>query len=215
MAAFDSGRRAHAARALVEVDRASFADRAMAAVREAGLRRVAVLWCGWPQKMVGSMETAAARHGLTLRREWQQFVTPHEEGIPARLAVRLLSSGPRSRRPQALVIGDDSLTATAWREREAMGLASGRDPLVISHANYQRPPSRRHPIRWIGFDAHEWIREAVAALEAWRPGDPVRRLRLPARTPGEVAAAHRRARRHPPGLRDAPPASAAAATPTR
>ncbi len=193
VAAFDSSRRAHAARVLVEIDRASFADRAMAAVREAGLRRVAVLWCGLPQKMVGSMETAAARHGLTLRREWQQFVTPHEEGIPARLAVRLLSSGPRSRRPQALVIGDDSLTAAACRELATMGLTDRRDPFIVSHTNYPQPPGLHLPVRWLGFDAHEWFRTAVEALEHLDPDEPCRRIPLPARFLEEVEEAHREA----------------------
>ncbi len=187
----------------IDLDRRSLIRRAMDLVREAGHTRLAVLWGGEPHRAEPAVEREAARHGIACPARWRQFAMVRHEA-PTRHLVRVLFEAPRARRPQALFVGDDSLTGIAWRELEAMGLASGRDPFVVSHANYPRAPSRRRPIRRLGFDAHEWIRVAVAALEAWRPGDPQRRLRLPARTPEEVAAAHRRARRRPVPLPGAP-----------
>ncbi len=197
VAAFGSFAPRHDADALISYDQPSFFDRAMGAVRAGGFRRAAVILGGYPSGAEAGLAEAVERHGVVCPPEWRQYTLLAVQDTPVRNLVRLLMAGPRSRRPQALVVGDDSLSAAVCRQLQALGFEPGRSPLVVSQTNYPQPYAPDLPVRWLGFDAHEWFRAAVEALEARRPGAPVLTINLPSRFPEEVEAAHLRARSLP------------------
>ncbi len=176
--------------AVVEPHMAAFVRRALDCVREGGRRRAAFLWYRSPAGAEEIVAAEAAVRGIDCPPRWRQYLSdPSETGI-ANL-VHLLMEAPRARRPQALVVADDILTAVVCRKLAAMGLGSGTDPLVVALANYPRPRGPDLPVRWLGFDAFEWYRVCVESMEAWCPGSPCHRVGLPARYPEEVPEAHR------------------------
>ncbi len=179
--------------AVVAPDRASFVRRALDLVVEARRTRVAFLWYQEPRGADEVVEREAALRGLRCPPFWRHYFSDPSD-IAVAHVVHLLMEGSRARRPQALVVADDMLTGVVFRKLWEIGLGSGSDPLVLSLANYPQVPAPELPVRWLGFDACEWLRLCVDTLHGWYPGSPCLHVNLPARLAEEIPGERRFAR---------------------
>ncbi len=160
-----------------------FDARAMAWLRAAGRRRLAVIRGPVHQDEdagVPRLLETARQHGLECRPHWIQDVHLELRSAAARAAQLLFHPGQRER-PDALLIADDNLVEHATRGLCELGLRIPRDVTVVAHANFPWPTPSAVPVRRVGYDIARMLRECLAVLEAQRRGAmPAAVTRLPA-----------------------------------
>lgn len=150
-----------------------FDARALAWLRAAGRRRLAVLRGPVPQgddAGVSRVLKTARQHGLACRPYWIQDVHLELRTAAARAAQLLFHHGQRER-PDALLITDDNLVEHATRGLCELGLRIPRDVTIVAHANFPWPTPSAVPVRRVGYDIARMLRECLAVLEAQRRGE--------------------------------------------
>jgi DNA-binding LacI/PurR family transcriptional regulator len=153
-------------------------DRAVEHLASRGKRRLAMLHTAQHDDPTGGRDleqrfVAAVRaRRLSTRVQWVQFVSP-QIAWSAQRFVGLLMLAPRDQRPDGLLIGDDHLVEAATRGLVSAGVRVPRDLEVVAHCNWPLPPLPVTPVKFLGFDARQFLRQAITSLEAQRRGDAV------------------------------------------
>ncbi len=151
---------------------------ALAHVREAGCRRVAVLLAATDHGLggaEGSYERLAAlaeEHQLELRRSWLQSVHPHLPTWTSHVVQAVFDPAlPARQRPDALLVHDDNLVADAQRGLVAVGLADGLKVKLVAHCNLPSAPPQVMPMWRVGLDARDLFAACVQVIQALRRGE--------------------------------------------
>lgn len=152
-----------------------FREKALDRFKKEGRSRVAVL--GTPGLMTGSgfIESTtkeAEKRGMSCPEIWQQAMDIDGQA-GARNLTKLLFSGQGGERPDAFMITNDNLVASASQGLAETGLRVPEDVLVIEHCNFPHPPDSAVPAVRLGYDIGEVMRVCMDLIDAQRRGDPV------------------------------------------
>ncbi len=174
----------------VNVDKRSFATRALDYLTGQGCRRIAVLdgaamfrqpserlyWLG-----------ELARRGVNSGSHWVQAVDVTYPQC-AISAVELLFYSGNSHRPDALIIADDNLVESATTGLLHAGVKTADQVKIVAHCNFPWPKSGALPTKRLGFDMREWLQACFECMDQQRHGhSPLSMQRVPARFEEELA----------------------------
>ncbi len=151
----------------LKIDNAAFAARAVEYFVKKGRRRVAALCQGaeGPSKMIEHFAAAAAAHsGVTAPPEWQIGIQNFNAGGNI---VRLLMSLPASKRPNALLVGDDHLVEHVTRGLIESGVKVPGDLEVVAIWNWPNPPPRFLDFTFLGYDVDQLVKLSVDAIDTF------------------------------------------------
>ncbi len=149
-------------------DWTAFFDRAFAYFANSGRRRVAVFHPS-SQRQKRCPQSILQRHGLVSHPHWQPSIHIHNRECAWHFS-RLLLDRPASDRPDALLIADDNLAASALQGVVAGGHVIGQDLDVVVHCNWPTEDEPVLPIRRLGFDNVRLLKTAVDRLRQMRLG---------------------------------------------
>ncbi len=127
----------------------------------------------------------AAKCGMTVKPWWIQGIHP-DVAHCARGLVQLLFQGPKTERPDALMIMDDSLVESATNGIADAGLASPRDIHVVGFCNFPEPPPAAVPVKFIGMNVLTFLDTCLESLDRQRDGKKVRPLTVISSDEGEI-----------------------------
>jgi DNA-binding LacI/PurR family transcriptional regulator len=159
----------------LHVDMDSFYRRAFALAREAGRRRLAVIYGNvpWGQWTPERFACEAAEAGLRLEPYRLAPVGGHAPQATVAFAVQAMMALQGDRRPDALVIADDNYLLAAAGGLMSADVQVPRDLLVIAHTNFPLPGDTPGlPVTHLGFDLGAMIDHAVDILGTQRDGQP-------------------------------------------
>lgn len=138
-----------------------------------GRRRIAFLTTPTHGPCPWLAEIAAA--GLQTRPEWWVDLPPLA-AESARAVARLLCSGGREQRPDALIITDDNLVPHAGAGILDAGLQVPRDLAVAAHANAPFPTFAPFPCLRYGPDVNELLAAGLAEIRRLAAGGSPRAI---------------------------------------
>jgi DNA-binding LacI/PurR family transcriptional regulator len=152
----------------VTYDEPAFLRLALARLRAAGCRRVALLTV--PAQHGGErLEAELAAHGLEAPAHWRLTVHPsHAES--ARACIHLLLHGDNRRRPDGLLVGDDNLFVHALAGIGDAGLRIPADLAVVAHANFPDPLAPSPGVLRLGYDARTTLATCLQLIDDQRAG---------------------------------------------
>lgn len=140
-----------------------FFARALAELRSAGCRRVALTVPELPAAWEAAFNEELARRQLVTRPYWHQCV-PLSDTACARRITHLLFAATPGDRPDGLIIADDNLVEAAEAGLMDAGVCVPEDARVIAQCNFPWPTPSPLPVRRLGFDMHTLLRHALAIL---------------------------------------------------
>src|SRR5262249_23595215 len=140
-------------------------------------KRIAVLVRGLFPKFEELMDQFAATYRLAIPRHWQQVV-PVTVPAAIRNCVRLLMHGPKSQRPDGLLICDDNYAEDAQAALVETGVRVPTDLTVVTHCNFPWPPPNVLPVRRLGYDIRLALKTCIQVLDRQRRGEKVARENL-------------------------------------
>ncbi len=98
----------------------------------------------------------------------------------AKHAVQLLMQGTVDERPDALLITDDNLIEGATAGLVSAGVDVPEEVEVVGRANFPLPAEPALPIKHLGYDWHEVLKESINMIDQMRRGEePPRVNRVP------------------------------------
>lgn len=163
-----------------------FVDLAVERLHRHGCKRIALLVIsGMPADTADRFAAALGRLGLRYDPEHIQGLAMDQPHWTRHL-VRLLLSGDPARRPDGLVIHDDTLGPDVMSEIAAMGIAVPRDLKLVLHSNFPSLAPAALPAERLGYDILDLLRRAVASLGARRRGDSGKDVPMPIRFEEEL-----------------------------
>ena len=166
----------------IYIDRQSFLDQSLDALKAEGVDRVALLASYLPAW--SKFTEAAEARGMQTRRYWQHAGWGDEV---SRL-VELLFSPDQRCVPDGLVIADDNLVNQTVVGLLRAGIGVPEQLKLVAHCNWPAPLPSSLPAVRLGFDVNELLRRCVETLLRQRHGEKVEAVQLlPARV--EPAAA--------------------------
>ena len=169
----------------------SFMARALDYLASRGRRRVAFLNRSQLnqvrlEKWQHVLRTLASERGMTFEPYWMLAVGM--EGT--RNMIQLLFEPGRPNRPDALFITDDNLVEHATAGLVAAGVRVPEDVDVVAHCNFPWPVPSAVPIKRLGYDAREVLRQCMSVIDMQRQGQtPPKQVFVEAVFEEEVAAA--------------------------
>lgn len=159
-------------------DLSSFYRRALQRLRAQGRTRVGLISARWAEQAWEQQFPALCREfGLASDPCLVQFPNLGHASSAAQ-SVRLLLSLPDAQRPDALIIDDDHLVASATAGVQAAGFADSARLGVMAFANYPNVQPAAVPVDVLGFDAAKILDHCIRVIEQKRQGHAV-----PAATP--------------------------------
>jgi DNA-binding LacI/PurR family transcriptional regulator len=183
----------------LQLEAASFIDRALDHFRARGRRRVALLAVpGHGGDFHRRFLAGLAARGMETRPYWTQTVSPGSADAACRLAHLLLQPN-QAELPDALLISDDNLVEHATAGLIAAGAGVPEVCEVVAHCNFPWPTPSVLPVRRLGYDARQALRLAMAEIDRQRRGEPPSAsIPIPALFEDEVEGAVDRAVHRPP-----------------
>ncbi len=175
LVAITSGANYYAA-SQVKIDIDSFAVEAVACLKKAGVRSAAIFCYGHElyECHLATLLAHAAAAGIETRPEWThgfEIISPRWARNVATLLFNC-SVGPR---PEALVICDDNLVASATQGLLDAGVDRSGGLTVVAHANFPMVTPSAVSAWRIGFDVPKMLAVAADMIDRLRPA-PTRRL---------------------------------------
>jgi len=155
---------------IVYPDLAAFDRRAVSELKRQGRKRVAVLFTGLHTPDLEAVESMGAlirEFGMDTRPELMLSI-PYWHESWGKHYVQLLLSLEKNLRPDALIIHDDNLVASALAGVDACGVRMPQDLSIVAHCNYPlRQPSRPGLLR-LGFDMGRLLTTSLDYLNRMR-----------------------------------------------
>jgi len=154
----------------IELDGASFMNKAMDALARQGKKRVAVILTPplstsrtWNEQF----EAALARNNMETRPYWR---IEANQTVPrtTRACAQLLMMLPPAERPNALLVADDNLVEQATTGLIDSGVKVPRDIAVVAHCNFPWPTPSAVPVSRLGYDAREVLRACISVIDQQR-----------------------------------------------
>ncbi len=176
----------------VNVDKKSFATRALDYLTGQGCRRIAVLdGSGMFRQPAERLYwlSELARRGVNSGSHWVQAVDVIYPQC-AISAVELLFYSGNSHRPDALIIADDNLVEPATAGLLNAGVPTPEEVKIVAHCNFPWPKSGALSTKRLGFDIREWLQACFECIDQQRQGvTPASMHRVPARFEEEITVA--------------------------
>lgn len=93
----------------------------------------------------------------------------HETGRPIlkRNLIRLLFSGPSSKRPDSLIVLNENLLPFVHDALQELSLLPGEDVMIASHCNYPFPKKPLPRVEYFIFDAREMLEKCFEIFSAY------------------------------------------------
>jgi len=163
-------------------DTPRFFERAVDYVKQNGRQRAAVLnTAQQPNALKTSNEESATsaieQAGLTTHPFWFQAAHPMARQR-IRQVVHLMMQPAQPDRPDAMIVGDDTLVEPATQGLNDAGMRVPADIEVVAQCNYPLQPPAATPVTWLGFSALSVLERCCQSLEAARRGETRQRLQL-------------------------------------
>jgi DNA-binding LacI/PurR family transcriptional regulator len=154
----------------VSTTEAKFAERAVAWLRDQGRHRLAVLCADIAlREWQHTLARLVPQYGLEHRPYWLQAVhLQHSEC--GRRCLHLMFQPEQGVRPDALIIADDNLLEAATTGLVDAGVAVPQALSVVAHANFPWPTPAQVPVRRLGYDAGDFLRLLLQAVDDQRRG---------------------------------------------
>jgi DNA-binding LacI/PurR family transcriptional regulator len=149
-----------------------FIEKALDYLLGRGRRNIALLTStsGWDHDHGIHIRNVLASSNAHCPPHWQ--IPVHiETPQTAQSVVRLLMHGHE--RPDALIVTDDNLVDDAVAGLVVEGVRVPDDLEVVAHCNFPWPPTKALPIRRLGPDIGEMMRESIAAIDRLRRGQAI------------------------------------------
>ena len=168
--------------ASVYVDQASFLDRAIDHLVARGRKHIAHLLGSGAARVVEELERRIQSKSVETRRYWIQRFPPRTPYASAQNIVDLLMRLDGDKRPDALIIHDDNMIEHAIAGLLTAGVNVPEDLEIVAHCNFPTPVPSPLPLRRLGFDCRQIIRECLTLLDAQRDGKVIapKLVRVPA-----------------------------------
>lgn len=146
-----------------------------------GCRRIAHLQLEVPG-MESPQEFAhrLQRMGLETQPYWVQRVTIGHSASPAANLVHLLMQLEGEKRPDALVVYDDTLLEPVVAGLLSCNIKVPADLEVLSLANFPSPRPEGVPVRRLGYDWFELLSKSIEVIRLARQGQRPEQLLIPA-----------------------------------
>ena len=146
----------------LSMDNETFVRKALARLKETGAKRIAVLSFPKANPSIDHASRLMDEYGLLSKPEWQIRMDNPEI---ATQIVRLMLSADKDRRPDGLLLLDDHLTEHAAKGIVSEGIKVPDELKVLSHCNWEMPPSRPFPIELLGYDSSIVLRLGLKAID--------------------------------------------------
>ncbi|MFZ2656586.1 MAG: GntR family transcriptional regulator [Victivallales bacterium] len=158
-------------------DGISFQEKALGCMKSRGRRRIAVIGhsgisnLNWLDKL--------SENGFVSGPHWIQGINPGET-LPGCNLARLMFHGSRDNRPDGLVITDDNIVESVTKGIAGSGVKFPQELDVIAHCNFPCIPPSSVPLVRLGYDAREFLDQALRFLRAMKEGAPPAKAKVKA-----------------------------------
>jgi len=172
----------------------SFMARALDYLVSRGRRRVAFLDNMRPtlaafEARQNYLLATIADKGMTCQSHWR-LTAGALAAVGVRNIIQLLFEPGRSNRPDALFVTDDNFVEYATAGLMAAGVRVPEDVDVVAHCNFPWPAPNAMPIKRLGYDAREVLRQCMNVIDMQRQGQtPPKQVLVEAVFEEAVAAA--------------------------
>jgi DNA-binding LacI/PurR family transcriptional regulator len=116
---------------------------------------------------IQTVKVEAAKRGLETRPYWLQAVS-EAFPKPAQACMHIVMREGQKDRPDALFVMDDNLVESATAGLVDAGVRVPDDLDVVAHCNFPWPTQSVLPVKRIGFDARQMLRECVKSIDYQR-----------------------------------------------
>ncbi len=155
----------------VLVDINSFMDRAVEYLFSMGRKRIAHLRMDYQWSEAEMFENGLRKRGVEIRPYWIQTIPMGRLFRAAANVVNVVMQLEGDKKPNALIIHDDNLVQHAVAGLMAAGVRVPDDVEVIALCNYPSSIESVLPVKMLGVDTRELIRECVQVLDMQRRGE--------------------------------------------
>lgn len=135
-------------------------------LRQAGCRRVALFTV---QEQAADAQRLLGEAGFRVPAHWVYQTNYTVTQSARQVAYLLMKNGPRTTRPDGILITDDNLTEPTLAGLADAGVRVPRDLTVVTHCNFPAPPPSL-PIVRLGYDTRRVLAACLDSLEAQRLG---------------------------------------------
>ncbi len=141
--------------------------RALDYLESEGCRRIAVFHNNGDSDMTRTYEKEVARRGLYAPEEWSFRISLTCRDVAGQIA-RLLLGYPKEERPDGIFISDDNYTIPVVRGVASTRICLPEELKIVSHYNWSVTPPDPLPVKYIGFDLRETVREIFASFQEYQ-----------------------------------------------
>jgi GntR family transcriptional regulator len=142
-----------------------FVPKAVRAARDAGRRKVALIYNPAAQGLQEELESELRRHGLSGHPNWCLPVWP-DTAQAARKGAYLLLRQPEAERPDVILVSDDYLAEETTLGLRDAGVRVPEEVEVVVLCNFPHLPPAAAPITRLGYDLPGLLNRTVEALLA-------------------------------------------------
>lgn len=119
------------------------------------------------------LERAVAERGMFMEPYWLQFAVTGVDAM-VRNCAHLLMHANQSVRPDGLIIADDNFVEATSAGLVRAGVRVPEDLEVVAHCNFPWPTSSVLPVKRLGFDARQVLRECIGSIDAQCRGEAIK-----------------------------------------
>jgi len=149
----------------VYVDGDSFLDRAIEYLTKLGRKCIAhIITSSDPQNTI-DFEKRVRQRKIEVRHHWIQSIPPTVAFHPAERIVACLMHLDGENRPDAMILHDDNLIEPAVAGLLMAGVKVPAELTIVAHCNFPAAVPTPLPLRRLGFDCRQLIREAIKIVE--------------------------------------------------
>jgi GntR family transcriptional regulator of arabinose operon len=159
----------------VNLDTDHYLEKALDYLSERGRRHIALLTHVGLVEELGAFEQCVEARGMITHPYWMQITALDAATFVANTA-HLLMKCEEPERPDGLLIRDDNLVDSAIVGLSAAGVRVGRDLDVVAHANFPVRNESLAPVKRIGYDARQILRQSIQLIQRANASDAPRRV---------------------------------------
>ncbi len=151
---------------IIWFDFRSFTEKAVEFLSVHGRRNIAMLTTvapGSPDSYADHFRASLAKRGIEIPSFWIQQNSPD-----LRSQIHLLMHAGQTRRPDALIVTEDTLLEQALAGLIAAGVRVPEDVEVVTHANFPSTVPCMLPVTRLGYDIRHMFRECIRLIELQR-----------------------------------------------
>jgi len=156
----------------VDLDQRVMHQMILRELKQLGRRRVAwIMPSDTPVSTIEHLETVTAEFGLQTQPGWITGLDRCNRQWAYNEVQSVLQNTSSSDRPDALVIGEDSLVEAVAGALIRTGLRVPDDLAVFAHANFPQIDNSMLPLRYVGWDMHRVLLTCVELIDRARAGE--------------------------------------------